>query len=383
MKKRWVSLLTVPLAAACYGSYLLVQPTSASGTTEFLIHPQTKPQPLKSTQFKLRRGAIGYFDPNTNTPVCRNIGDPKTELTPEATASLAKTITVQVVLAHKPLVAGQEGPTITLTSADVDRYSYAVRNGGSRVQIVAGEQLTERQMIQGIMLRSANNLADSLAVWAFGSHAAYQQAATAWLKQHNINHTTVGLDASGFDPSTTSTPEDLCKIILFAANHPALRDILANPTANLPVVGQIHTTNKLLGQHNVFAGKTGFNNEAGHGVILARQLQLDDVTLTGAAVALSQSNYNAAFDAAGQLLDTLPQDIRALHIRQGELAGRINDAAGNHAIVASQALTIPYFSDQPPQLITNRNFQTVRPLSSQAVVGHLKVNQSQIDLLVQ
>ncbi len=383
MKKWWVSFLIIPLAVACYSSYVILHPTTTNSTTEFLIHPQLTPQELQTKKIKLRRGAIGYFDPSSNQPVCRNVGDPKTELTPEATASLAKTITVQVVLAHKPLAAGQEGPNITLTSADVERFNNAARSGGSRLQVVNGEQLTERQMIQGIMLRSANNLADTIATWAFGSHAAYQQAAKQWLKDHGINHTTVGSDASGFDPSTTSTPEDLCKIILFAAENPALRSILSNPTANLPVVGQIHTTNKLLGQHDVFAGKTGFNDEAGHGVILARQLQLDNITITGAVVSLSQHSYGDAFNLAERLLNALPQDIRAVHIKRGELAGRINSVTGNRVVVASRALTVPYFADRPPYLTINRNFQQAQPLVSQAVVGQLKANDSQVDLLVQ
>jgi D-alanyl-D-alanine carboxypeptidase (penicillin-binding protein 5/6) len=88
--------------------------------------------------------------------------------TPTPTASVAKLITSLVVLQAKPLSVGQQGPAITLTASDVAIYRQYLSEQGSVVPVEAGESITEYQMLQAMLLPSANNMADSLAIWAFG-----------------------------------------------------------------------------------------------------------------------------------------------------------------------------------------------------------------------
>ncbi len=126
---------------------------------------------------------------------------------PAATASTAKLITVLVILQKRPLKSGQDGPTITITAADVRNYERYVSVEGSVVPVSVGQQLTERDALEAILLPSANNIADTLAIWAFGSIDAYRSAATAWVKQHGLAHTRIGSDASGYAPDTVSTAD--------------------------------------------------------------------------------------------------------------------------------------------------------------------------------
>src|ERR671937_1360406 len=58
-------------------------------------------------------------------------------------ASLAKVMTAYLVLRDHPLGPGQDGPTITLTDADVADTDRRRRQEESVVSIAAGEQLTE------------------------------------------------------------------------------------------------------------------------------------------------------------------------------------------------------------------------------------------------
>src|ERR687888_180259 len=86
-----------------------------------------------------------------------------------AIASVAKVMTAYLVLRDHPLRPGEDGPTITLTGADVADTDRRRRQEESVVSIVAGEQLTERQALQGLLVPSANKIAAVLARWDAGS----------------------------------------------------------------------------------------------------------------------------------------------------------------------------------------------------------------------
>ncbi|MEO7364088.1 MAG: hypothetical protein ABIV43_01100 [Candidatus Saccharimonadales bacterium] len=187
---------------------------------------------------------------------------------PAAIASVAKVITALTVLQKMPLSAGETGPTYTITTADAQRYHDYVDGDGSVVPVNVGEQLTERQMLEAIMLPSANNLADTLAVWAYGSLPAYRTAATAYLGSLGLHDTTVGSDASGYSPDTMSTAHDLALIGKAAIEHPVLRSIVGQATAEIPVAGTVNNVNFLLGTSNIIGIKTGNTDQAG-GVFLS------------------------------------------------------------------------------------------------------------------
>src|SRR5207244_8680759 len=88
---------------------------------------------------------------------------------PAPIASVAKVITAYLVLRVRPLRLGQDGPTITLTDADVADTDRRRGREESVVSIAAGEQLTELEALQALLLPSANNIAAVLARWVAGS----------------------------------------------------------------------------------------------------------------------------------------------------------------------------------------------------------------------
>src|SRR4029453_19289117 len=69
-----------------------------------------------------------------------------------AIASVAKVMTAYLVLSDHPLRLGQDGPTVTLTDADVADTDRRRRQHESVVSIAAGEQLTEWQALEALML---------------------------------------------------------------------------------------------------------------------------------------------------------------------------------------------------------------------------------------
>jgi D-alanyl-D-alanine carboxypeptidase (penicillin-binding protein 5/6) len=181
---------------------------------------------------------------------------------PLPTASLAKVVTALTVLDKKPLAPGQQGPDILLTVTDEALYHSYIAKGGSVSGVTAGKTITEYQALQTIMLPSSNNMAETLTNWAFGSQEAYRKAAEAYTKKHGLSSTIIA-DASGFSSDTRSTAVDLVKIGILAMKQPVLSEIVAQPSATIPVAGIVNNVNRLLGVDGIVGIKTGNTDQAG------------------------------------------------------------------------------------------------------------------------
>jgi serine-type D-Ala-D-Ala carboxypeptidase (penicillin-binding protein 5/6) len=177
-------------------------------------------------------------------------------------ASVAKVMTAYLVLRKHPLAPGEDGPTITLTDADVaDTYRRSDQEE-SVVPVVVGEELTERQALQALLLPSANNIAAVLARWDAGSEGAFVARMNAAARSLGMRHTRY-TDPSGYDDATVSTAADQVRVVLRAMRLRAFAHIVAMPSATLPVAGTVRNTDTLLG-HDGFVGvKTGSDDAAG------------------------------------------------------------------------------------------------------------------------
>src|SRR3989442_7943155 len=67
-------------------------------------------------------------------------------------ASVTKVMTALVLLTDKPLKKGDTGPTITITDADVQSYESDLKSEQSVAKVEVGEQLTELQLLQGMLI---------------------------------------------------------------------------------------------------------------------------------------------------------------------------------------------------------------------------------------
>ncbi|HET9097997.1 MAG TPA: hypothetical protein VFN51_00070 [Candidatus Saccharimonadales bacterium] len=203
-----------------------------------------------------------------------SVSDSHSQQTPLPTASAAKMITALMVLKAKPLILGQQGPEVPITQVDVNFYDAYAAEQGSIVPVQIGEQISEYQMLEAMLLPSGNNIADSLAVWSYGSLSSYASSANEFLAKNGLTSTHVGNDASGFDPSTLSTATDLVRLGELVEANPVLAQIVAEPYAGgIPVAGTIHNVNSLLGHQNVIGIKTG-NNDQDQGVFVGASRQI-------------------------------------------------------------------------------------------------------------
>jgi D-alanyl-D-alanine carboxypeptidase (penicillin-binding protein 5/6) len=177
-------------------------------------------------------------------------------------ASVAKVMTAYLVLRDHPLRLGQDGPTITLTDADVADTDHRAAQDESVVPIAAGEQLTELQALQALLLPSANNIAAVLAHWDAGSTARFVARMNATARSLGMTDTRY-TDPSGFNDTTVSTAVDQVRIVVRAMRQAVFARIVATQSARLPVAGTVHNTDRLLGQNGFVGVKTGSDKAAG------------------------------------------------------------------------------------------------------------------------
>ncbi len=91
----------------------------------------------------------------------------------EPIASVTKLMTAHIVLTDHPLTVGEQGPTITITPLDVTIYEDDVASDQANIEVAVGEVLTEHQLLEGMLVHSANNFADLLAISDAGSISAF------------------------------------------------------------------------------------------------------------------------------------------------------------------------------------------------------------------
>lgn len=218
-------------------------------------------------------------------------------------ASIVKVITALVVLEAHPIAAGEGGPEIAYTEADVDIYWDMVAQNGSVVPVVAGSTLTLRESLEAMMLPSGNNYAISIANWAFGSEVALAERANAWLAEHGLAATHV-VDASGLSLENVSTAGDLVKLGELALTDPVLAEIVATPAVDIPELGQLKNSNKLLGTHGVDGIKTGTTDAAAN-LLFSADMPVGSSSVTVVGVLLGGESHAVLNDAIAALLDSI------------------------------------------------------------------------------
>jgi D-alanyl-D-alanine carboxypeptidase (penicillin-binding protein 5/6) len=263
-------------------------------------------------------------------------------------ASIAKMVTALVILDAKPLDAGEAGPDILFTDADVDLYYDAVAENGSVAPVVSGMVLTQREAFEAMLLPSANNYAASLAVWAYGSEDNYLAAAKTWLAENDLSQTSIA-DTSGLSASSVSSLADLVEIGKLVVGHPALAEIVSLPSAVLPVIGTVTNTNKLLGRGGVDGIKTGTTDVAGACLLFSTDFTVGTRTVTLVGVVLGGDTHSELNSAIEDLIHSVEPGFREVVLaEQGAVFGSYTTQWGDVSdIVAEREASAVVWSDSP------------------------------------
>jgi D-alanyl-D-alanine carboxypeptidase (penicillin-binding protein 5/6) len=226
---------------------------------------------------------------------------------PAPIASLAKVMTALVVLEHHPLADGQPGPNFVVSQRDVVDTERRRQRDESVVPVQAGERLTERKALLGLLLPSANNFAALLAREVGGSVRAFVADMNDTAHRLGMTETTY-TDPSGFDAGTVSTAVDQLLLAQAATANQTLAALVATKTADLPVAGPVHNTDQLLGTGGFVGMKTGSDDDAGGCFMFLAYRSIDGFNTPILGVVMGQPGHNlinAGQYAARQLVDRI------------------------------------------------------------------------------
>ena len=173
---------------------------------------------------------------------------------------------------------------------------------GSKMHLYPGEQIKASELVQGMLIASANDAAKALEEH-FGKDAVVkkmnQKAEFLDLKNTHF------VEASGLDPENKSSAADLIILSRYALTIPQIEQaVRAKEYTAVSVDGSlqhlIHTTNRLLkNDPDIFGVKTGYIEEAGSCLIAGAGREGHEII----SVVLGIDDYNQRFSESRALLD--------------------------------------------------------------------------------
>lgn len=267
-------------------------------------------------------------------------------------ASLSKVITTLVVLEEKPLGVDEEGPTIDFTARDVAIYNAYVAENGKVEPVRAGMALSQHQVMELTLVASANNYAQGLVNWAFGSEKAYVKAANTWLAKNGMDDTSMS-DSTGMSPKNVATAADLVTLGKLALADPVVSKIIATKTITIPDIGEVENTNDLLGIDGIDGIKTGTLDEAGACLLFAADYEIGDETVTVVGVVLGGEDHPSLDKHIRKLLKGVVKGFHEVElVKAGTSFASYTTSWGETAdVVAAEDQSVVVWSDTPISLL--------------------------------
>ncbi|MFF7025425.1 serine hydrolase [Streptomyces klenkii] len=270
------------------------------------------------------------------------------ERKPVPTASVAKVMTAYVILKDHPLKAGEEGERITI---DATAAKEAGAQEESRVEVSEGQDYTQFQMLQMLLIPSGNNIARQLARWDAGSEDAFVKKMNEAARELGMDDTTY-TDPSGLDASTVSTAVDQVELAREVMKNDVLRTIVKMPNADVPgLPDRIYNNNDdlLVTNPGGLGIKTGSSGPAGGALMWAakRTIEGKERLIVGATMAQRQAGSDDANAHLKVVKERSYKMIKAVQdalvpatvVRKGDVVGHVDDGLGGRTpVVATRDL---------------------------------------------
>ncbi|SDQ85189.1 D-alanyl-D-alanine carboxypeptidase family protein [Microbacterium sp. cf332] len=270
-------------------------------------------------------------------------------------ASITKIITALVVLDAHPLGEGGAGPTLTFSRADHALYdAYFVRDA-TIAPMPTGSSMSLRDALATMLIPSASNYAESIAVWAFGSVSGFRSAAARWLDANGLQNTNI-VEPTGLDPRNTSTPSDMIALGRIAAAEPTVAAIAATPSLTLPGPGRLVNTNGLLGENGITGLKTGTLDESGANLLYTASIDVGlEQPLDIVGVALGGSTQRGVAANVRGVLERLVAGFHGIAVsHRGKEIGSYTTAWGSSArVVLADNAALRTWSDTPIEVASD------------------------------
>ncbi|MFT4220090.1 MAG: D-alanyl-D-alanine carboxypeptidase [Microbacterium sp.] len=313
------------------------------------------------------------------------IGDPvASSEDPAPIASITKLVTTLMVLEELPLAVGEQGPKYAFTAQDQATYYSYEAGGQSALDVPVGRTLTQYQMLEGILLGSANNYVDRLAGELWPTDDVFVSAAQGWLDEHGLDGITV-VNPSGFSMGNTATPDALIELAEEALANPVIAEIVAKKSVKLPGAGKVTNTNPLLSDRGVVGIKTGalpvYDTYA---LLSAKDVKVGDTKVRLHVAVLDQKSAKARASASRKLYRQLQKEVQPTPlVTAGTRAGLVTTAWGERveAVTTSDAQVVLWNSATATATIDvglSRDAKKGSPVGTLTLTGPL--NTHTVDL---
>ncbi|MEW1924604.1 D-alanyl-D-alanine carboxypeptidase [Streptomyces sp. NPDC088360] len=254
---------------------------------------------------------------------------------PVPIASIAKVMTVYLVLRDHPLKPGNNGPDIPVDAAAEKHYETGKAGNESVVKVSEGQKIKQYEALQAVMLPSANNIAKLLARWDTKSDSedefvAKMNKTAKELGMKNTHYT----DPSGLDKTTVSTAEDLVKLGRAAMEDPVFNEISRQPSYK-DLNGDKQNNFFGLVPTVAIGIKTGTTTAAGGNILFAAEKKVGGETRTIIGAALGQygqdgvANIDQVTGVTRKLIEAGQGALTAKTIvKKGDVVGEVDDGLG-------------------------------------------------------
>ncbi|WP_369144780.1 D-alanyl-D-alanine carboxypeptidase family protein [Streptomyces sp. R44] len=263
---------------------------------------------------------------------------------PAPIASVTKTMTAYVILRDHPIKGKQQGPEITIDKKAADQ---AKHDSESTAPVQEGQTYTERELLELLMIPSANNVARLLARWDAGSEAAFVEKMNAAAKELGMTQSTY-TDPSGLLDSTMSTPQDQLKLAKAVMQYDVFREIVNMPNVTVDgIPGRIENNNNILLHDGVSGIKTGSSTPAGGNLLWAANTVVDgqDRRILGIVMGAKDAKLlidklQLAIDNSLKLIQQAQKDVTsAAVVKKGQVLGYVDDGLGGQTpVIATKEL---------------------------------------------
>lgn len=256
---------------------------------------------------------------------------------------------------------------------------YEIEQGSSQIYLIPGEELTAEQILNALLIESANDAAVVIAEHISGSIEAFAKKMNQRAKELGATESNFVNPNGLHDENHYTTARDMGLIMREVLKHPELMEIMTRRNYIIPETlyqetRYLWTKNKLylstsssFYNEDVIASKTGYTSQAGNTLVSAAAK--DDLTLITVVL---QCNGTMTYDSTNALFDYGFDSFSPLVLLEdNQVVESIEIGGDTLDLVAASELRYTLPSSQDPNIV-----QTVEisedvelPLSKGAQVG--------------
>jgi D-alanyl-D-alanine carboxypeptidase (penicillin-binding protein 5/6) len=273
--------------------------------------------------------------------------------TPVPVASLTKIMTAYLILRDHPLAPTAQGPGVSMNANDQSEAAADENIDATSVPVQAGEVLTERQLLNGLLVHSANNFADVLAQWDAGSIGAFvarMNAMAVTLGMHETHYA----DAAGLNAMSVSSASDQLRLAMRAMTIPTFAAVVSQTSIVLPIAGEIPNYVSSIGTDGIVGVKSGFTQAAMGCLVLAADRMVAGREVLVMAAVTGQPGI-APLDTANtadiSLLDAAAADLHERTVVSRHLRVATVGTAWHDDAVAAETTRAVSFLEWPGDVV--------------------------------